>query len=170
MLCAGGQWLPAFLFKGDGMTLTDGVLVIFIIALLGWAIYDQWGTERRHGNTLLRVPLLKRGRADSLIFTGLVAILIWQNIASHGALLTTWLLGALALVAIYLFWLREPQLRFKREGFFFAGGWVKYDQIKAMNLSEDGILVMQLTRRRLLIRVKNIDDLEKIYQFMINNQ
>jgi len=170
MLCAGGQWLPAFLFKGDGMTLTDGVLVIFIIALLGWAIYDQWGTERRHGNTLLRVPLLKRGRADSLIFTGLVAILIWQNIASHGALLTTWLLGALALVAIYLFWLREPQLRFKREGFFFAGGWVKYDQIKAMNLSEDGILVMQLARRRLLIRVKNIDDLEKIYQFMINNQ
>ncbi|CCJ89019.1 FIG00554165: hypothetical protein [Cronobacter turicensis 564] len=152
------------------MTLTDGVLVIFIIALLGWAIYDQWGTERRHGNTLLRVPLLKRGRADSLIFTGLVAILIWQNIASQGALLTTWLLGALALVAIYLFWLREPQLRFKREGFFFAGGWVKYDQIKAMNLSEDGILVMQLARRRLLIRVKNIDDLEKIYQFMINNQ
>lgn len=152
------------------MTLTDGVLVIFIIALLGWAIYDQWGPERRHGNTLLRVPLLKRGRADSLIFTGLVAILIWQNIASHGALLTTWLLGALALVAIYLFWLREPQLRFKREGFFFAGGWVKYDQIKAMNLSEDGILVMQLARRRLLIRVKNIDDLEKIYQFMINNQ
>ncbi|EOC1316488.1 DUF986 domain-containing protein [Cronobacter turicensis] len=152
------------------MTLTDGVLVIFIIALLGWAMYDQWGTERRHGNTLLRVPLLKRGRADSLIFTGLVAILIWQNIASHGALLTTWLLGALALVAIYLFWLREPQLRFKREGFFFAGGWVKYDQIKAMNLSEDGILVMQLARRRLLIRVNNIDDLEKIYQFMINNQ
>ncbi|TDE55818.1 DUF986 family protein, partial [Salmonella enterica] len=90
--------------------------------------------------------------------------------ASHGALLTTWLLGALALVAIYLFWLREPQLRFKREGFFFAGGWVKYDQIKAMNLSEDGILVMQLARRRLLIRVKNIDDLESIYQFMINNQ
>ncbi|ELY4775936.1 DUF986 family protein [Cronobacter turicensis] len=152
------------------MTLTDGVLVIFIIALLGWAIYDQWGTERRHGNTLLRVPLLKRGRADSLIFTCLVAILIWQNIASHGALLTTWLLGALALVAIYLFWLREPQLRFKREGFFFAGGWVKYEQIKAMNLSEDGILVMQLARRRLLIRVKNIDDLEKIYQFMIDNQ
>ncbi|EGT5680036.1 DUF986 family protein [Cronobacter turicensis] len=152
------------------MTLTDGVLVIFIIALLGWAMYDQWGTERRHGNTLLRVPLLKRGRADSLIFTGLVVILIWQNIASHGALLTTWLLGALALVAIYLFWLREPQLRFKREGFFFAGGWVKYDQIKAMNLSEDGILVMQLARRRLLIRVKNIDDLEKIYQFMIKNQ
>ncbi|CCK07379.1 DUF986 family protein [Cronobacter sakazakii] len=152
------------------MTLTDGVLVIFILALLGWAIYDQWGTERRHGKTLLRVPLLKRGRADSLIFTGLVAILIWQNVASHGALLTTWLLGALGLLAIYLFWIREPQIRFKREGFFFAGGWVKYNHIKAMNLSEDGVLVMQLDKRRLLIRVKNIDDLERIYHFMVNNQ
>ncbi len=32
-----------------------------------------------------------------------------------------------------------------------------------MNLSEDGVLVMQLEQRRLLIRVRNIDDLEKIY-------
>lgn len=30
-----------------------------------------------------------------------------------------------------------------------------------MNLSEDGVLVMQLEQRRLLIRVRNIDDLEK---------
>ncbi|WP_254891575.1 DUF986 family protein, partial [Cronobacter sakazakii] len=37
-------------------------------------------------------------------------------------------------------------------------------------LSEDGVLVMQLDKRRLLIRVKNIDDLERIYHFMVNNQ
>ncbi|ALB63066.1 FIG00554165: hypothetical protein [Cronobacter condimenti 1330] len=152
------------------MTLTDGVLVAFIIALLGWAIYDQWGLERRHGKTRLRVPLLRRGRADSLIFTGLTAILIWQNITTHGAPLTTWLLCTLGLLVIYLFWIREPQIRFKGEGFFFGGSWVKYSHIKAMNLSEDGVLVMQLTHRRLLIRVKNIDDLEKISHFMINNQ
>ncbi len=152
------------------MTLTDGILFAFIIALLGWAIYDQWGLERRHGKTLLRVALLRRGRADSLIFTGLVAILIGQNVTTHGAPLTTWLLCALGLVAIYLFWIREPQIRFKREGFFFGGGWVKYNHIKTMNLSEDGVLVIQLAQRRLLIRVKNIDDLEKIYHFMINNQ
>lgn len=34
-----------------------------------------------------------------------------------------------------------------------------------MNLSEDGVLVMQLEQRRLLIRVRNIDDLEKFISF-----
>jgi uncharacterized membrane protein YobD (UPF0266 family) len=40
-----------------------------------------------------------------------------------------------------------------------------------MNLSEDGVLVMQLEKRRLLVRVKNIDDLEKstTYSLIINN-
>ncbi|EDW8366068.1 DUF986 family protein, partial [Salmonella enterica subsp. enterica serovar Typhimurium var. 5-] len=38
------------------------------------------------------------------------------------------------------------------------------------NLSEDGVLVMQLEQRRLLIRVRNIDDLEKIYKLLIENQ
>ncbi|EBC2707414.1 DUF986 family protein, partial [Salmonella enterica] len=35
---------------------------------------------------------------------------------------------------------------------------------------EDGVLVMQLEQRRLLIRVRNIDDLEKIYKLLIENQ
>ncbi|HAE8995264.1 TPA_asm: DUF986 family protein, partial [Salmonella enterica] len=38
------------------------------------------------------------------------------------------------------------------------------------NLSEDGVLVMQLEQRRLLIRVRNIDNLEKIYKLLIENQ
>ncbi|EHH5549363.1 DUF986 family protein, partial [Salmonella enterica] len=33
-----------------------------------------------------------------------------------------------------------------------------------------GVLVMQLEQRRLLIRVRNIDDLEKIYKLLIGNQ
>jgi len=39
-----------------------------------------------------------------------------------------------------------------------------------MNLSEDGVLVLQLEQRRLLIRVKNIDDLERIYKLMVVTQ
>ncbi|ELU5872385.1 DUF986 family protein, partial [Salmonella enterica] len=35
---------------------------------------------------------------------------------------------------------------------------------------EDGVLVMQLEQRRLLIRVRNINDLEKIYKLLIENQ
>lgn len=152
------------------MTVTDIVLVLFIVALLAYAIYDEFIMPRRNGETLLTLPLLRRGRIDAFIFAGLVVILIYNNVTSHGAILTTWLLCALALMAIYLFWIRSPKLIFKKQGFFFANVWIEYNRIKEMNLSEDGVLVMQLEQRRLLIRVKNIDDLEKIYALLVNTQ
>ena len=62
------------------------------------------------------------------------------------------------------------KLIFKKYGFFFANVWIEYNRIKEMNLSEDGVLVMQLEQRRLLIRVKNIDDLEKIYTLLLKTQ
>ena len=58
----------------------------------------------------------------------------------------------------------------QQKGFFFANVWIEYSRIKAMNLSEDGVLVMQLEQRRLLIRVRNIDDLEKIYKLLVSTQ
>ncbi|EPN4911713.1 DUF986 family protein [Enterobacter cloacae] len=152
------------------MTVTDTVLVLFIVALLAYAIYDEFIMPRRHDETLLTLPLLRRGRIDAFIFAGLVVILIYNNVTSHGAILTTWLLCALALMAIYLFWIRSPKLIFKKHGFFFANVWIEYNRIKEMNLSEDGVLVMQLEQRRLLIRVKNIDDLEKIFKLLIKTQ
>ncbi|MBV8043385.1 DUF986 family protein [Pluralibacter sp.] len=152
------------------MTITDLVLVLFIIALMAYAVYDQFIMPRRNGSVLLSIPLLRRGRADGLIFVGLVAILIYNNINSHGELTTTWLLSALALMGLYLFWIRVPHIIFKSRGFFFNNVWIEYNRIKEMNLSEDGVLVMQLEQRRLLIRVKNIDDLEKIYQLLIKTQ
>ncbi|WP_449557677.1 DUF986 family protein [Huaxiibacter chinensis] len=152
------------------MTVTDIVLVVFIVALLAYAIYDELIMPRRHGETLLTIPLLRRGRIDAFIFAGLLAILIYNNVMSHGALITTWLLCALALMAIYLFWIRAPKLIFKNHGFFFANIWIEYNRIKEMNLSEDGVLVMQLEQHRLLIRVKDIDDLEKIYKVIIKTQ
>ncbi len=152
------------------MTVTDIVLVVFIVALLAFAIYDELIMPRRNGTTLLTIPLLRRGRVDAVIFAGLLLILIYNNVMSQGALLTTWLLCALALMAIYLFWLRVPKIIFKNTGFFFANVWIEYNRIKEMNLSEDGVLVMQLEQRRLLIRVKNIDDLESIYKLLIKIQ
>jgi uncharacterized membrane protein YobD (UPF0266 family) len=54
---------------------------------------------------------------------------------------------------IYLFWIRTPKIILKPR-FFFANVWIEYNRIKEMNLSEDGVLVMQLEQRRLLIRVR----------------
>ncbi|HDR2707310.1 TPA: DUF986 domain-containing protein [Enterobacter mori] len=152
------------------MTVTDIVLVLFIVALMAYAIYDEFIMPRRNGETLLSLPLLRRGRVDGFIFAGLIVILIYNNVTSNGALLTTWLLCALALMAIYLFWIRSPKIIFKKNGFFFANVWIEYNRIKEMNLSEDGVLVMQLEQRRLLIRVKNIDDLEKISRLLLKTQ
>ncbi|HFK4477450.1 TPA: DUF986 family protein [Citrobacter sedlakii] len=152
------------------MSITDLVLVFFIAALLAYAIYDQFIMPRRNGPTLLAIPLLRRGRVDSVIFIGLLAILIYNNVTSHGAILTTWLLCALALMGFYIFWIRAPRIIFKQQGFFFANVWIEYNRIKQMNLSEDGVLVMQLEQRRLLIRVRNIDDLEKIYKLLVSSQ
>ncbi|MGS3447352.1 DUF986 family protein [Klebsiella electrica] len=152
------------------MTLTDLVLILFILVLLAFAIYDQFIMPRRHGPLLLAIPLLRRSRVDGIIFVALTAILIYNNVISHGALITTWLLSALALMGWYLFWIRTPKVIFKPTGFFFANIWIEYKRIKAMNLSEDGVLVMQLEQRRLLIRVRNIDDLEKIYKLLVSTQ
>ena len=73
-------------------------------------------------------------------------------------------------MGLYLFWIRSPKIIFKQQGFFFANIWIEYQRIKEMNLSEDGVLVMQLEQRRLLIRVRNIDDLEKIYKLLVSTQ
>ncbi|UQY42608.1 DUF986 family protein [Mixta hanseatica] len=54
------------------MPLTDVVLVLFIALLLLYAIYDQWIMPRRHGKTLLQVPLQRRSKIDNIIFIGLI--------------------------------------------------------------------------------------------------
>ena len=152
------------------MTITDWVLLVFIVALLAYAIYDQFIMPRLKGPVLLAIPLLRRSRVDGIIFVGLVAILIYQNINANGQLITTWLLCALALMGLYLFWIRTPKIIFKSEGFFFGNVWIAWPRIKEMNLSEDGVLVMQLEQRRLLVRVRNIDDLERIYKLISTSQ
>ncbi len=99
------------------MTITDLVLILFILVLLAFAIYDQFIMPRRNGPVLLAIPLLRRNRVDGIIFVGLIAILIYNNIASQGELITTAIICP-ALMGLYLFWIRSPKIIFKKEGFF----------------------------------------------------
>ncbi|WP_420065688.1 DUF986 family protein [Pectobacterium colocasium] len=152
------------------MTMTDITLVVLIALALVYAIYDEFIMAKLKGKTQLLVPLKRTNRLDTLIFIGLVGILIYQNVMSHGAILTTYLLISLVFMACYLAYIRRPKLMFKSTGFFYTNIFIPYDRIKNMNLSEDGILVIDLEKRRLLIQVTQLDDLEKIYKFMIENQ
>ncbi|QDY42135.1 DUF986 family protein [Candidatus Pantoea soli] len=149
------------------MSLTDILLALLTAGLLLFAIYDDAILPRRRGPTRLRVALRRRHLIDSGIFIVLLLILLWNNIQQHGTPLTTTLLMVLCFMAVWLFWLRSPQLLMKNEGMFFAGVWIDYRRIQSMNLSEDGILAMQLEQRRLLIAVQQLDDLEKIYHTLV---
>jgi uncharacterized membrane protein YobD (UPF0266 family) len=152
------------------MSLTDYLIILFILLFLAYAIYDELIMPRLKGPTLLKVFLQRRNKLDSLIFVGLVAILIYQNIVNQGPRVTTTLLMVLAFLSVYLFWIRLPKLLFKPQGFWYANIFIDYSRIKTMNLSEDGILVIELESRRLLIHVRKLDDLETIYQFMVQQQ
>ena len=110
-LYAGGL-LAFYQEKRKAMTFTDLVIILFILALLAYAIYDQFIMPRRNGPVLLAIPLLRRSRVDGMIFVGLTAILIYNNITQHGTAITTWLLSVLALMGLYLFWIRTPKIIF----------------------------------------------------------
>ena len=149
------------------MSLTDALIALCIAALLLFAVYDEAILPRRRGPTRLRVTLRRRHKLDSLIFIALLLILLWNNLTHQGPRLTTALLMVLSFLAFWLFWLRKPALLMKNEGLFYAGVWVDYRRIQGMNLSEDGILVVQLEQRRLLIAVEQLDDLERIYHTLV---
>ena len=152
------------------MSLTDYLIIALLALFLLYAIYDEFIMDRLRGKTRLKVLLQRRNKLDSLIFIGLIAIVLWHNVSAQGPQLTTLLLMLLAFMTIYIFWIRRPKLLLKMQGLFFANVWVDYSRINSMNLSEDGVLVMQLEHRRLLIHVKELDDLERIYKTMIENQ
>ena len=80
------------------MTITDPVLILFIAALRPSRSTISSSCPAVTAPTLLAIPLLRRGRIDSVIFVGLIVILIYNNVTNHGALITTWLLSALALM------------------------------------------------------------------------
>lgn len=152
------------------MSVTDIALIIFILLLLAYAIYDEFIMDKTQGKTQLRVNLQRRNKIDAVIFIGLLIILLYNNITAHGSLLTNYLLISLGLIAFYISFIRWPKMLFKPTGFFYANSFITYERIQAMNLSEDGILVIQLEQKKLLIRVNHLDDLENIYKLMVNYQ
>ncbi|ROR14794.1 DUF986 family protein [Erwinia sp. JUb26] len=152
------------------MQLTDYLILLFIVLILLYAIYDELIMPRLNGPTRLKILLQRRTKLDSMIFIGLLAILLYQNLRVQGPQVTTLLLLALGAMAVWLFWIRAPKLLLKEHGFFFANVFITWDRISAINLSEDGVLVITLENRRLLIYVRRLDDLETIYKFMLESR
>jgi uncharacterized membrane protein YobD (UPF0266 family) len=151
------------------MSITDIVLAAVVMLFILYAVYDEFIMNLLKGPTLLRVNLKRRNKTDCAIFVILIGILIYNNTVSLGGALTNYLLIALAVISIYCSYIRWPKLLFKQDGFFYANIFLSYRLIKQMNLTEDGILVMDLTTRRLLIQVADLDDLPKILNIFIKH-
>lgn len=152
------------------MSFTDIIIILCIALTLIYAVYDEFIMDRLKGPTRLRILLRRRNHLDALIYIGLISILIYKNITSYGTTLTTTLLFSLILMVIYLSFIRYPKLLFKPQGFFYENIFISYGRIKNITLSEDGILVISLEKKPLKISVRELDDLERIYHFMIENQ
>ncbi|PHM26402.1 DUF986 family protein [Xenorhabdus ehlersii] len=152
------------------MSLNDIVLIVLIVLMLAFAIYDEFIINQLKGKTLLNIKLKRKQRIDALIFIILIAIIIYNNVISHGSQFTTYLLIFIILVTLYLGYIRSPKLIFKKQGFYYANRFFSYESISAMNLSEDGILMMDLGQNKIYLSVTKLDDLEKIYHFLINNR
>lgn len=152
------------------MNFTDILITLGIALTLIYAVYDEWVMDRRKGTTRLRILLRRSGHLDALIYIGLIGILIYKNMTTNGTILTTVLLFSQLLIIVYLSFIRHPKLLFKPQGFFYENFFIPYERIKNITLSEDGILIISLEKKSLTISVRELDDLERIYDFMIENQ
>ncbi|MBI6547900.1 DUF986 family protein [Xenorhabdus lircayensis] len=152
------------------MSLNDIILIVLIVLMLAFAIYDEFIINQLKGKTLLKIKLKRKQRIDALIFIVLIAIIIYNNVTLHGSQFTTYLLSFIILVTLHLGYIRSPKLILKKHGLYYANRFFSYESIKAMNLSEDGILMMELEHNKIYLSVTKLDDLEKIYQFLVNNR
>ncbi|MCG3471657.1 DUF986 family protein [Xenorhabdus bovienii] len=152
------------------MSLNDIILMILVLLMLAFAIYDEFIINQIKGKTLLNIKLKRKHRIDALIFIVLISIVIYNNVIVQGNQLTTHLLLFIILVTIYLGYIRSPKLIFKKKGFYYANRFFQYKKINTMNLSEDGILMISFEKNNIYIAVNKLDDLEKIYQFLVNNR
>ncbi|MCC8381665.1 DUF986 family protein [Xenorhabdus sp. PB30.3] len=152
------------------MSLNDIILIASILLAFAFAIYDEFFIHYFKGKTLLTIKLKRKHRIDALIFIILVSIVIYNNIAGQGSPLTTYLLSFIILISIYFGYIRSPKLMFKKEGFYYFNRLFYYEKIKAINLSEDGILMIDFEVKKIYITVTKLDDLEKIYKFLLSNK
>ncbi|MBC1644778.1 DUF986 family protein [Listeria welshimeri] len=138
------------------------LLVANILTIL-YILYNDAVIPLWKGKTVLTVKLRSRGRWDGYIFVGIIALLFISNtFFREGPQLTSILLAVMGILFIYICFFRSSKAVFKETGLFYALLFFPYSKIERMNLSEDGILVIETTRQRLMLFARSEKDLEKI--------
>ncbi|MBC1477503.1 Lmo0779 family protein [Listeria welshimeri] len=138
------------------------LLVANILTIL-YILYNDAVIPLWKGKTVLTVKLRSRGRWDGYIFVGIIALLFISNtFFREGPPLTSILLAVMGILFIYICFFRSSKAVFKETGLFYALLFFPYSKIERMNLSEDGILVIETNRQRLMLFARSEKDLEKM--------
>ncbi|WKK68643.1 YobD family protein [Brochothrix thermosphacta] len=147
------------------MSLTTLFLGGYVVLIVLYLIYDTFIIDMLKGKTSLTIQLRKRNIMDTLIFAALFLVIFIITLFKGGTMTDAYLLLALTVLYLILSFVRQPKIRFKKEGFFYGNFFVRYDAIDQMNLAEDGILAIIANTRRHLIYVRNMDDLERMFPY-----
>ncbi|MBC1342518.1 DUF986 family protein [Listeria welshimeri] len=138
------------------------LLVANILTIL-YILYNDAVIPLWKGKTVLTVKLRSRGRWDGYIFVGIIALLFISNtFFREGPQLTSILLAVMGILFIYICFFRSSKAVFKETGLFYALLFFPYSKIERINLSEDGILVIETNRQRLMLFARSEKDLEKM--------
>ncbi|WGE89351.1 DUF986 family protein [Actinobacillus arthritidis] len=146
--------------------MTNIILLVGIICVLAFAVYDQVIMPKLKGETKLVVQLQRQVKGDAWILIGLIALTMAYGVRNSIEALTVYLLAFSIILCIYVTFLRSPRLILKEQGFFFANVFFKYDNIHQINLAQSQILVIDLkSGRRLFVRIQTPEDIEKVVSF-----
>ncbi|MBC1646942.1 YobD family protein [Listeria welshimeri] len=138
------------------------LLVANILTIL-YILYNDAVIPLWKGKAVLTVKLRSRGRWDGYIFVGIIALLFISNtFFREGPQSTSILLAVMGILFIYICFFRSSKAVFKETGLFYALLFFPYSKIERMNLSEDGILVIETNRQRLMLFARSEKDLEKM--------
>ncbi|MBC1371731.1 DUF986 domain-containing protein [Listeria booriae] len=144
---------------------TNIFLLIMIAGAFLFSFYDGVVLHFWKGKTVRSIPLRSRGKWDGYIFVGLIILLFISNaFLRHGPMSTSVLLAILGVLFFYICFIRKGRIIFKEHGFFYALLFFEYKKMERINLSEDGVLVIETGRQRLLLFARNEQDLAEMLQ------
>jgi uncharacterized membrane protein YobD (UPF0266 family) len=138
--------------------------------MFAYILYDDLLVQLLKGKTVLSLRLKKRNYIDQLVLAALLAIIFIANtLKGENNTVMTSVLILLILTLLYNTFIKTPCVRFKSDGFFYGLSYIKYNQVKKVNLSEDGILVIDTNRRRILLYARTIEDLENVLHVFVEH-
>lgn len=147
---------------------TTIALCLIDLAFAVFLIYDSYVQANRFGKTQVAVRLRRRV-ADAVFLNLIVAAGLYHEINVHHTVNSLALGGFFLLVLIH--GLRYPKWRLKKDGFTAGGRYWPYDAIAAMQLSEDGVLVLTLQNGQpVVLPVARIEDLEAAAAFFTGEE